>query len=95
MDRYPPLSPASAGSYADGDHAGRSGRRQWGVKGNQSSRRGREGNGFVIQEFSDLRDCRFKTSDTPTFFLHLPPPPIFLQTRFIYLLLVWGVSEER
>lgn len=53
-----------------------------GIKGNQTSGWGREGNWCVIQEFSDLRDCRFKTS-LP---LHLPAlwPFFFRLGLFIY-----------
>ena len=49
----------------------------------------------MIQEVSDLRDCAGKDVSNILTLPLLHPPAIFLQIRFIYLLLVWGVSEER
>lgn len=56
-----------------------------GIKENQTSGWGREGNWSVIQEFPDLRDCRFKTSLIYPHFAFIYLPSDHFSSDWVYL----------
>lgn len=53
--------------------------------------------GLMFCEFSDPGDSTLTHTDTQArMHMHTPPPPaIVLQSRFVYLPLIWGVRLER